>query len=331
MKNVNLAIYGFVLTILSCTHHTDSCISDNAENKLQSSVVFTQNDSCYFNDLKLTDDYCVIADKEGDMQLKVYKKEDFSQTDQFAENLKSLHPVSFTKDVKEGKDENVLFFINSDQSLNSLSIETNDIKSRTIKRGLPVSVSIAYTNLSSGDIYASPAFPSNTHSFYYYKAKSPVSRIEAAPKIKDIFPKESLISVNNLCANEKQDVIVSAYRFCNYISFYDLTGKLKNTVQIGENVCKPATSMDMGIDVGASEKYFIDVCGTPEYVYCLYNGDKDFSTDSKVFIFKWNGEHIKTVQLDRPIRKFTVDKSDNYIIAISGNSAGGQDILRYSL
>ena len=66
-------------------------------------------------------------------------------------------------------------------------------------------------------------------------------------------------------------------------------------------------------------------------IYINDNGDKDFSTDSKVFIFRWNGEHVKTVQLDRPIRKFTIDKSENYIIAISGNNTGGQDILRYIL
>jgi len=85
------------------------------------------------------------------------------------------------------------------------------------------------------------------------------------------------------------------------------------------------------VDVLQSEKCFTAIAGSPQYVYCVYNGSNDFNTLSKIFVFKWNGKHVATWQVDRNCRTIAVDKNDKYLIAISSRSDGGQDILKYDL
>ena len=48
------------------------------------------------------------------------------------------------------------------------------------------------------------------------------------------------------------------------------------------------------IDVRNTPKCFTYICGTPQYVYCLYDGSSDFTAPSKIVIFQWNGKHIAT-------------------------------------
>ena len=80
-----------------------------------------------------------------------------------------------------------------------------------------------------------------------------------------------------------------------------------------------------------TKKYFIDIYGTSQYIYCLFSGSYDFSTNSTVFIFKLNGIHVKTLQLDHPISNFAIDDKNSFMIGITSNHSGGQDVIRYDL
>jgi hypothetical protein len=116
------------------------------------------------------------------------------------------------------------------------------------------------------------------------------------------------------------------------LSFYDLKGVLLSTVQCGSDTIVPIAHAqeENKIDVLKSTKCFIYLYGTEEYLYCLYAGTADYSEPSKIMLFRWNGSHVKTWQMDRHIRSIAVEQSDDYIMAIALNKEGGQDVIRYA-
>ena len=193
----------------------------------------------------------------------------------------------------------------------------------------PLPYAIDY-NISSKYIYGNQKDSRSMYSFYFYSPDSGLYWIRPANKIKKIC-NDPLICSNNLCINEPKNTLVVAYRYVNFISLYNLDGELKTTIQIGEDIAKPYIHKDLGIKPEKTKKYFIDIYGTSQYIYCLFSGSYDFSTNSTVFIFKWNGIHVKTLQLDHPISKFAIDDKNSFMIGITSNHSGGQDVIRYDL
>ena len=120
-------------------------------------------------------------------------------------------------------------------------------------------------------------------------------------------------------------------RFVNLILFYDLEGSLTQVTSFGKSKILPLQKGENQVDVINSTKCFIDIYGTPKYVYCLYNGASDFSKASTIVVFKWDGTHISTLKSDRFLRNIAVDKDDNYVVALASRSDGGTDVVKYKL
>ena len=85
------------------------------------------------------------------------------------------------------------------------------------------------------------------------------------------------------------------------------------------------------IDIRNTTKCFTYIYGTPQYVYCLYDGSSDFTAKSQIVVFQWNGKYIATWEADRYLQAIAVDKNDKYILAISSNKNDGQDIVKYNM
>lgn len=334
MKNLILIL---VIFLSSCKE--DYCIKDylitNADNIcLNSSILFsTSNGSSYFSDLKITQNNCIISDSESDTIFRAFRNNDFSTQLLFTKsgNEHQINPynLSFTAEVKDKNSENDVLFIDGNRSLNSMAINNDRIINHEISGQMPLPYTLDY-NISSEYIYGNQKDGGSMYSFYFYSPDSGFYWIRPADKIRRIC-NDPLVCSNNLCINEQKNTLVAAYRYVNFISLYDLDGELKTTIQIGVDIAKPYIRKDLGIKPEKTKKYFIDIYGTTRYVYCLFSGSYDYSTNSKVFIFKWNGKHIKTLQLDHPISKFAVDDKDSFMICITSNHSGGQDIIRYDL
>ena len=88
-------------------------------------------------------------------------------------------------------------------------------------------------NITSKDIYAIPVSRYNKNS-YFFSIQIPATTVDPSPSIEEIMPKDNLSYTNTICLNESQNTIVSAYRFTNYVSFYELDGTLKTTIKFGE-------------------------------------------------------------------------------------------------
>lgn len=66
-------------------------------------------------------------------------------------------------------------------------------------------------------------------------------------------------------------------------------------------------------------------CGTDRYVYLLYSGKSyaeagnEAHFSSRVDVYNWEGEKVKTLSLDLPIQGMTISKDDRVMYAISLN------------
>lgn len=333
----NLILVAIIMIIFSCKedHYVKDYLITNKETVcLNSSVLFSiNNNNCYFSDLKIIDNNCVISDSKSDTLFRVFRSDDFSNQLLFkkSDNGYKINPcnLSFTTEVKNKNNKNTVLFMDGNRCLSSMIVKNDRIANLEIGEKIPLPHTIDY-NISSKYIYGNPKVSKNMYSFYFHAPDSGFYWIRPADKIRKISI-DPLICSNSLCINEQKNTLVTAYRYVNFISLYDLDGELKTNIQIGNDIAKPYIYKDLGIKPEKTKKYFIDTYGTSQYVYCLFSGSYDFSENSMVFIFKWNGKYVKTLKLDRPISKLSVDKEDIYMICITSNSSGGQDVIRYDL
>lgn len=334
MKYLALALLGIII-VLSCDSDKkkrEYVLSEKSQEKVKSHILFSQGNDCYFYDIKLMDSFCLFLDNKKEITLKGYQiKENFEQVFTFPSEQDSsilIKPV-FVKNTYQDKSD-TCFVIDNGVYVRRLVIEEGrpEIYTLSMDRFMPTSLDYS---LTSTFIYSSPLAAYKMYSFCYYSKDSGYYWMKTPLQIKNISPNKSLICTNSLCINEKKSTVVSAYRYANYLSFFDLYGNVKAIIQVGEEIATPVFSQEGEFSVEATTKYFIDTQSTSKYVYCLFSGSSDFSVNSKIFIFKWNGTHLKTIELDRHIRKFAVDRDNRFIIAIASTKGNGQDIIKYCL
>ena len=136
----------------------------------------------------------------------------------------------------------------------------------------------------------------------------------------------------NLCVNERQNSVVAALRFFNQIDFYDLKGTYQRSFTYGKEPIVPLLKKnDTQVDVLGTTKCFIDIFGTDQYVYCLYDGSADFSNLSTLLVLSWDGQLKKRLNFDRSIKRIAVDPSDRFLVALALDESGALDVVKYLL
>lgn len=88
---------------------------------------------------------------------------------------------------------------------------------------------------------------------------------------------------------------------------------------------------DTQMDVLGTTKCFIDIFGTDQYVYCLYDGSADFSNLSTLLVLSWDGQLKKRLNFDRSIKRIAVDPSDRFLVALALDESGALDVVKYSI
>lgn len=314
----------------------DYSVSEEAQRTLFGKLLFSKDNHSYFYDLKVSDRYCCFLDDLNDTTLWVYtndilpelvacKKRDIP----YVEKIKP----SFTKEVYslKGKKDTV-FCVDHRMCLKMLTLGEAGLKASEL---YSLDNSLSYStdfNITRKDTYAVPIIRGKKQPYYFFNADSGFYWVDAPMAVFQNMPNDAVAFVNSICLNEKANTVVSAFRFTNCLSFYQLDGKLRTTIQFGDELIIPKLLFNQkDIDVEGSQKCFIGLYGTPRYVYCLYAGSNDFSAKSKVVVFQWNGKHIQTWKTDRILRLIAVDKDDQYILAVASHKEKGQDIIRYEL
>lgn len=332
------SIYGLFL-FSSCLKNNlsvNQTINDRAQPLAKGSVLFSKDEESYLYDLILSEHFGIFLDNQSDTVLWIFKTKAFKEPvatirRSFGQNGFGKPLVCKEVSASSNKTDEILL-VDNNLYYKKLTLNTKD-NSASISTLYSNKKNINHStdfNRATNDIYAIPIHRSNKNPFYIFNPDSGYYWVDPDPQIETILPQDVLSYTNTICLNEEQNSVVSAYRFTNYISFYELDGRLRQTVQFGKDPIIPTIHAKQNeINIEKTPKCFIHIYGTPQYVYCLYDGSTDFTSPSKIAIFQWNGKHVATWQADRNLRAIAVDKEDKYILAISSNK-NGQDIIKYN-
>ena len=101
-------------------------------------------------------------------------------------------------------------------------------------------------------------------------------------------------------------------------------------IVIGKELKSPEYDPEF-LDFPNAPKYFISLCGTPNYLYALYNGFPGTSGKSKIMVFTWQGAPVAIYQTDVKLERIAVAPSGRYVLGLNITEEGGSDVLKFEL
>ena len=311
--------------------YISSCRQDFVDGKTYTSTIVNHLDNeSYIHALKVKDGYSFLLDDKNDSILRIYRNEELRYPVRYllkgtGEN--GLQKPSFCKEIAEAPYKGIRM-LDNDSYLKTIDPDTDSLVSFVcFINGLWNNTDY---NIMSGEICALPFSPHKNYPFFFYNETNGYYWADPDKDVAKSLQRKPVAYSTSLVLNEKKKSVVVAYRYTNHISFYNLEGILKKSFFTHKNKVTPIATHD-GINIEASRKCFIETYGTEKYVYCLYDGSVDFSDNSRLYIYTWDGKPKGTILLDRNIRTFAVSEDDSFIIAVSRSKQDGQDILKYRI
>lgn len=113
---------------------------------------------------------------------------------------------------------------------------------------------------------------------------------------------ESFVFSNQLAVNGNKKKLVVAMKYLNNINFFDTRGTFLKSISIGNDIM-PVIEEETPEVTGDSFIYDIDLYGTNEFVYALWEAQKvkDYNKNnvpySFVVVFSWEGDYVKTLKI----------------------------------
>lgn len=308
-----------------------SCQQDFVDGKTYTSTIVNHlDDESYVHALKVKNGYSFFLDDKNDSILRIYRNEELRYPVRYllkgtGEN--GLQKPSFCKEV-DGVPYKGIRVLDNDSYLKIIDPGTDPLVSSVrIINGLWNNTDY---NFMSGEICALPFSPHKNYPFFFYNETNGYYWVDPDKSVAKSLKQKPVAYSACMVLNEKKKRIVIAYRYTNHISFYNLDGTLEQSFFTDKKIVAPIATRD-GIDIEVSRKCFIEAYGTEKYVYCLYDGSVDFSDNSRLYIYTWDGKPQGSISLDRNIRTFAVSEDNSFIIAVSRSKQGGQDILKYRI
>jgi hypothetical protein len=245
-------------------------------------------------------------------------------------------PIPFHSN--RGKDNSFRFFDGNHYSVNTAKV-LKDTVVVTTSRGNP-EVLAATFNLSetgSGLFFGSRSGHSAGIYFRYDPADGslqwPVYRSEFDSYLS---PSEvATLYYNTTCIHEEREMVVVAPRYFNKLLFFDFDGKLLKEIQVGKEKWSPAwDGHRKSMDYELSKTFFLYMCTTDKYVYCLSTRDADENgviPPSRIHVFDWDFQYVTTFQMDRAVGRIVVNHDDSWMLSACDDGTGLTDIVKYDL
>lgn len=145
-----------------------------------------------------------------------------------------------------------------------------------------------------------------------------------------------------LCANPQGNYFALGSTFCDLLDFYHVTDSETRLVRRYSQSYEPKMQYTETADFRSSFVEpdcivsYLRTYGTAEYCYMLYSG-KTFGDGTGgmsaryVIIFDWDGDHVRTLELDTDISAFSVNESNTKLYATTLNEDLEYDIREYDL
>ena len=120
-----------------------------------------------------------------------------------------------------------------------------------------------------------------------------------------------LLNRNFMAANPGDGRFVLAYQFRSRLDFFTPDGERYGRIS-GPRATRPSFGMRNGRFAwnDDNEMAFQGVAASRNYVYALFCGCsiEEQRTSSVVQVFRWNGDFVAELQLDRPVLEIAVDE-----------------------
>lgn len=309
-------------------------ISVDATESVIGEVWQAQSDKSY-TDLQITDSYYLFADKEADTVLYVYEQKDPTQISMYGlqgNGAGQFCSVEFVKsNTRYPSEKDDVWLVDDKRLLKQVHCQADSlyiIQSILLPSALDRS---ADYNFTKDEIFGVSTMGYLNSPYYFFNPDSGYYRVDPYGIPLKEYKENRYAYFTNLCVNEKDKVAVSALRFFNSVQFYNLQGEIERVVSIGDAPVMPRNDSGNSLDFENSTKCFIHIYGTEKQVYCLYDGSLELNQLSKIVIFNWNGDHVKTIQTDHMLKKMAVDPSDKYVLALASDGKNGQIVVKYDL
>lgn len=201
--------------------------------------------------------------------------------------------------------------------------------------------------MSNGKLIAANATP-NGMLAYFNAQMDDFSCHEAYPDKDDVSSELSEwanMKLYSSCSAVSPDAnkLVVAYYGADMLGFVQLNGdsittkflkkKLPNdiyVVQYDENNVQGAFTSE-------SIRHYVSVTASDNYVYALYCGEKEkncapgLMRAGMVKCYDWNGNLMRTIQLDNQVLQIAVSPDDKYLYGVTESADTGYVVLRYEL
>ncbi|MDR2406689.1 MAG: TolB-like 6-bladed beta-propeller domain-containing protein [Bacteroidales bacterium] len=340
MKNKIVTFISIFFLILACSKKQDEntySISDEHEYEVKSEIVFAAEgkDSLnYFYDIAIIDSFVILGNFYGDTLMSFYKNLDFSNC--FLKIIKGNGPKEFVEQHVQinkavGFDTITFFEINARRIKKTNITEIYGIQnfeSEFLSKTIP-----DVTEFNMTKKYILGLDFGSRKIFIYNKETNQMILSDYYPK-SDISYNKSELSYLYECRlgiNEPAETVCGGLISLNCVCFFDFNLVPKKTIIVGDKLYFPKSEPYKMFS--NSKFYFLDVCGTNDYVYCLYRGTYQDATKSiKIFVFNWEGEHITTIKTDCNLwNSIAVDKNNRYILGLSYIDNGSTDVVKIPL
>lgn len=339
MKTTGYVAGILLLLCAGCAKQPLSYTVLTEKNVLLTSEVWKQGEaSFHYTDIYVTDQYYAFTCHKSDTLIQVFAKNDPANCIGILvkdEKRRHAYPIDFVKsNTRNDADNDDIWVVENKRDLKQLRLLNNSLSAvKTIFLGVATEESTSY-NFTKEEVYGVPTSGSLDKAFYFFQPDSGYYWVEmygATNKVKKHYHKNPYAALSTLVVNENKNAIVCGFLFFNQIQFFDLRGDIVRSVTIGEGTVMPANNNVGSLDYPKSTKCVLDVCGTDNYVYCLYDGTKEFEKTSLILVFKWDGTHVKTYQTDQMLKKIAFDQSKNKLVALVSNENGGRDVVLYPI
>lgn len=296
-----------------------------------------------YTDICATDRYYAFSLYENDTAIHVFDKDNAGQCVGFMmheKDGKGNYAIDFIKsNTRYPSEKNDIWIVENKRTIKQLRQGDNSLVPVTTEPLPPFNTRSTSYSFTKSEMYGVPDLGNLTKNFYFYHPDSGYYWVEMHgldkknwKQYEKLYKRNPYAFLSNLRIDETQNAAACAYLFFNQIHFFDLKGKITRIVTIGDKNIFPVNKWpEPVIDYENSAKCTIDMCHTGQYVYCLYNGSKDFEANSRIIVFKWDGTHVRTYETDRQLKKITIDRSGNKLIALAANEQGGRDVVRYAV
>ena len=302
--------------------------------------IVLNEDLMQFYDLQIYDTLAFFASSRGESVFRVYSTKDFKLLNEFGYNHAGPEYVDYPMFLKtkslpdsvESYDINTRSFINAifNKSSNSFTME----KELMDDNMWPV---INLNKVSENVYFANSLPPFNKGLFFKYETetfdKKWIPFVKKHESGNDDYM--TALNRNSIAINKSKSIVICCMKYFNKIFAFDFDGNIIREIQLGTNSIEPSLEIpEIEKFTENSETFFTTIVATDKFFYCLWNNKKinakkKEAANSKVIIFDWQCNYVRTIQTDNIISAMDVHPKDSYFLGIVFNDEEDTSIYKY--